>query len=602
MASPPPRFAAAVIAALALHAGLALASSRTKSSTFDEVVHLPPGYLSLTLGDHRLNPDHPPLSRRLAALPLLFMDVKWEKDDLAFRTGRPWEFGKRFLYRWNDAETLLFVGRLPNLALTLSLLLAVTFFARRHYGEPAALLTLFLAALYPDLLAHGVIVSTEVGITLFVFLTVLAFGRLLVEVTPARVLLAGLALGAACAMKFSGVALLPILGIVAALVGLDGRPLHLGHGQNRRELRSRREKLGVLAVVLLAVSIVAIPTIWAAYGFHYPIAADPEANARIFDWREVHLSNPMGQRFFELLRVSRLLPEAWVWGFLHFLVHAGGRPAFLLGQYSEGAFWNYFPVTFALKTPVPLLILLALGASTARRTAADRRVEWLLFVPPVFLFLLSVFGGINIGHRHLLPIYPFLFVIGGRVASLAFGPHGASRPLALAVGVLGLGQAMATAQAYPSYLAYFNEIAGGSRNGWRYLVDSNLDWGQDLKGLRRWMEQNGVPEVKLAYFGTADVRYYGVAGPRLPGYQPAPRSATVYSVAPGDVVAVSATLLQGVYAEPGLLPLVERLRVLPPVAVIGHSIFIYRPTFSWTAIPADAEVATPPPSRDGSEP
>jgi hypothetical protein len=151
------------------------------------------------------------------------------------------------------------------------------------------------------------------------------------------------------------------------------------------------------------------------------------------------------------------------------------------------------------------------------------------------------------------------------------------------VGALGLWQAAATGLAYPSYLAYFNELGGGPRQGWRHLVDSSLDWGQDLKGLRLWMARNRVAEVKLAYFGTADTRYYGVAGPRLPGYQPPPPSATVYAVAPGDVVAVSATLLQGVYTEPEMLPLMERLRALEPVAVVGHTLFIYRPAFSWSA-------------------
>ena len=151
-----------------------------------------------------MNPDHPPLVRRLAALPLLFLDVKWDGEDLAWKTGRPWEFGKRFLFRWNDAETLLFWGRLPILALGALLLLTLFFFVRRHYGEPAGLLAVFLGALHPDFLAHGAIVSTDLGITVFIFATVVAFDRVLEQVTPGRVAVAGALLGAACATKFSG--------------------------------------------------------------------------------------------------------------------------------------------------------------------------------------------------------------------------------------------------------------------------------------------------------------------------------------------------------------------------------------------------------------
>jgi hypothetical protein len=572
-----------LLLALAAYSGLAVSASRTKSSTFDEPIHLPPGYLSLTLGDHRMNPDHPPLVRRLAALPLLFLDVKWDQNDFAWSVGRPWEFGKRFLYRWNDAETLLFWGRLPIVALGALLLCAIFFFTRRHYGEPAALLALFLGASNPDLLAHGAIVSTDLGIAVFTFLTVLAFARVVDAVSPARVALAGLSLGAAWATKFSGLGLLPMLGLPALLVALDRRPLTLALPKGGREVATRRGKLALLAAVFLVMGLVAVATVWAAYGFRSPLAVDAAAEARIFDWRTVQLREPVPQFLAEALRRSGLLPEAWVWGFLHFLVHSESRPAFLFGELSETGWWYYFPATFLLKTPLPLLVLFAAGVTTARRTGADRRLEWLLFLPLLVFFALSMSRSINIGHRHLLPVYPFVLVIAGRVAALAFGPRGRARWLAAPVLVLALGQALATARAHPHYLAYFNELGGGSGNGWRYLVDSNLDWGQELKGLRAWMARSGVARVKLAYFGTANVEYYGVSADRLPGYQPPPPSAAVREVAPGDVVAVSATLLQGLYVddEP-TRALMQRLRSLHPVVVIGHSLFVYRSDFAFT--------------------
>ena len=165
-----------VVAGAAVYAALAVTSLRTQSATFDEGSHLPAGYTHLKLGDHRLNPEHPPLVKTLAALPLLFMDVTIKPDDEAWALRRQWEFGKRFLYRWNDADRLLFWGRLPIVALGALLGVSVFLWARHRYGPRAAALALFLCVLSPDVLAHGQLVTTDVGIALFMFLSVVAFG------------------------------------------------------------------------------------------------------------------------------------------------------------------------------------------------------------------------------------------------------------------------------------------------------------------------------------------------------------------------------------------------------------------------------------------
>jgi hypothetical protein len=137
-------------------AALAIVSERHKSAVFDEIIHLPPGYAIVKMGDHRMNPLHPPLARIIAAWPLLFMDVHVEPDDLAWRTARPWEWGNRFLYRWNDGDRLLFWGRLPIVALAMVLAFAVFAWARRLWGLPAGFLALFLCVLSPDVLATAI--------------------------------------------------------------------------------------------------------------------------------------------------------------------------------------------------------------------------------------------------------------------------------------------------------------------------------------------------------------------------------------------------------------------------------------------------------------
>ena len=157
---------------------------------------------------------------------------------------------------------------------------------------------------------------------------------------------------------------------------------------------------------------------------------------------------------------------------------------------------------------------------------------------------------------------------------------GAALAAALVLAAAGW-YGVSVARVHPHYLAYFNEAAGGPANGYRLLVDSNLDWGQDLKGLGPWLAAHGIPRAKLSYFGTADPEYYRTPVDLLPGYMlPRPRE-EVRSVAPGDVVAVSATNLQGVYVEPDVRPLMDRLRAREPIGQVGYSILVYRADFAW---------------------
>jgi len=182
--------------------------------------------------------------------------------------------------------------------------------------------------------------------------------------------------------------------------------------------------------------------------------------------------------------------------------------------------------------------------------------------------------GIQIGHRHLLPIYPFLFVAAGEAAARLWSWR---RPLGpLLAALLGAWYAGGTLRNHPHHLAYFNEIAGGPGNGWRVLVDSNLDWGQDLKRLARWMRENGVSRVKLSYFGSAAPSYYGIDAEALPGYTAPHATHVTREIHPGDVVAVSATNLQGVYLEPEDRALLARFRDEEPIGRAGWSIRVYR--------------------------
>jgi hypothetical protein len=539
-----------------VYALLAVASLRVKSATYDEPLHLTAGYTYLAWGDYRVNPQHPPLAKTLAAAGLLGMDVTFRTDDPAWREGYQNKLARQFLYHWNDADRLLFRARLPIVALGCILLVAVFLWARRLGGLAAAAIALALAALNPDLLAHGRLVTMDLAVALFIFLTVVAFERLGEGVTPGRVVLAGLALGAALATKASAVALFPILAGLAVVLARHGA------------------RVRALALALLAMAVLAWTVIWASYGFGATVSRDPAAPA--FDW--TILPSGAAGGVVRALRASHLLPEPYLYG-LAFRVAAnaagseGTAGAFLHGELSEKGWWSYFPITFAIKTPLPLVLLAGAALLSAFRSRAPRS-EWLLWLPVAVYAALTIAQRLNIGHRYLLPVYPFLFVAAGRAAARLLG----SRHGRLALGVLLAWYAAGTLRVHPHYLAYFNEAVGGPRHGYRWLVDSNLDWGQDLPGLAAYLRRHGETNVKLSYFGIADPAYYGITAERLPGFPPPAKMAA--GVNPGDLLAVSATNLQAVRLDQGRR-LMRRLREQEPMATIGYSILIYRADFSW---------------------
>ncbi|MET0554743.1 MAG: phospholipid carrier-dependent glycosyltransferase [Vicinamibacteria bacterium] len=578
--------AAAVLACgLALYLALALASMRGKTSTFDECAHLPAAYTHLALRDFRLSPDHPPLAKLVAAAPLLWTGVHVKPDDDAWRQRRQWEFGKRFLYRWNDADTLFRRSRTAVALLACALAAGVFAWTRRHWGLAAGTLALFLCVLSPDVLAHGQIVSTDLGAALFVFLSVAAFERVTERATWGRLLAAGAAFGAALATKFSALVLLPVLGLLAVASVFWREPIVMaltGVRATQRDPADRRGRVGDVALLLAGLVAAGWFVIWASYLFQPSFTSDPVQNAA-FDWEKLRPESALVAEPVLLARRLRLLPDPYLYGFFRFFKHSEARPSFLLGERSERGFAWFFPATFALKTPIGLMLLLALCAATWRRHAASRRVELFLWLPVAVYLALTLTRGINIGHRHLLPIYPFLFVAAGRAAVLV---RGGSRPLAAAVVASAAWYGVSVARVHPHYLAYFNEAAGGPANGYRLLVDSSLDWGQDLAGLRDFLAAHGIAHAKLSYFGTADPEYHRVPVDLLPGYMlPRPRR-TVYDVAPGDVVAVSATNLQEVYVAPEVRPLMALLRAREPIGQVGYSILVYRADFAWSAAPA----------------
>jgi hypothetical protein len=592
------------LAVIAAAAALMLASSWQDVLTVDEVTHLSAGYSYLARRDMRMNPEHPPLAKLVAALPLLAMDL----NEAAFGSQRwregyfgQYEFGRRLIYRTgNDATALTrwaHAAVIPFFALAAFQLFR---WASRLYGERGGLLALVLFCLSPTVLAHGRLVTTDVPATMGVLLSLSAFMAYLRHPSLGRLLLAGLALGVAQLVKYSLLLLLPFLPLVALLWAIAHEPAARGLG--RACLRSVAQSGAVSLIGLVGV-------VWPVYGFfiqNYPPEQQLADLRQHFDTIRLlhHLSQTPAGDALSVLSINPFFRGAalYLLGVLLVVDNVGkGHPVYWLGAVVGQGDPSYFPIVYLLKEPLGWWGLVGLAVATAIRHAArlgtwaprlSSARTWLAahFVEAVagawvaLYWAASLRGKLTIGVRHLLPVYPFtILLVVGLLLSLHAAARRRGRRPALAVAgatlLLVAGSVAESLSAFPHYLAFFNVAAGGPAGGARVVADSNLDWGQDLWRFCRWAERSGIPRIELDYFGWADVPYYCgdralvLDGPRYPSPE-----AFLARNSSGGWLAVSATHMHYRYmgkAGPASLGWLQRYH---PVAAIGHSIFVYRIT------------------------
>jgi hypothetical protein len=553
------RHKAGTILLLLLLFAQALGAARAASVTFDEGPHLAAGYSALRTGDLRLQPIHihPPLANALAAAPLL-LDPSLPDP----RAVSGWEIAS--LSALSDAivwqnprpARLALVTRLPIILLAVLAGALVYRWAADLGGNKAGLLALGLYALDPNVVAHGSLVTTDMAVTALGLLTFFLLHRCLRRPNRARLTGVGLALGLALASKVSAVLLVPLVGAVLVL-------------------RSRREfSQGLRA--WLAVVLVALAVLWAAYGFE--LRPLPQLSASLSLPATTHIE------------IYRSLQE-------HYRL---GHPAFFMGQNSDQGWWAYFPLALAIKTPLPTLILLALALVTALYRRSPPGLSLALF--PLVHLCTALFSSVNIGYRHLLPALPFLYIFTAhQLRVMPFGhcvlrvacrvPRVTHHVLRFTCYVLCFTffawLVVGMARVYPYPLAYFNELAGGSDGGYRWLVDSNLDWGQNLWGLRDWMRDAGVERVYYSHFSPARPQVYGVEVDWLP---PDPRAVPFAPLDPAPgIYAIGATVLQGAYTPD--VNTFAWFRGQAPLARLGHALFLYevppREPLAWAALCAN---------------
>ena len=596
-----------------LFVAIAWPALRENSATYDETTYVPAGFTYLTRADFRLNPEHPPLLKALFALPVLLLSPSINAEtERAFdaapgeRNNAQWIFGYRFLYRDNRPEPLLFRARLVALLLTAVAVLFVFAWARELFGTGCALFATSLLTLDPNFLAHGSLATTD-AVPALLFCGASYFARrTLRALTVGNVVATALTAGAAFTSKFTSALLVPVMLILAVLRLFRSDPWPFG---GARAVRTRGGRAGALAALLLGWGLVAWTSVWAVYGFRY--AASPGGRALPIDEavrgiRRERLygeafergtrpdertlseqldATPPGftERLIILAERHRLLPEAYLYGLAFAAQRSQARNTFLLGSYSFSGSYAYFPVCFAVKTPtatlVALALVLALAAPRGFRLPSRGEAAFLL-VPAGVIALAAIRSSLDIGLRHILGLYPLLYVYAGSLPGQLKTRMGASVGFWAPIAILLL-LATETIAVRPHFIPFFNVASGGSKGGINLLADSNLDWGQGLPALRRWMAERRVQKVNLCYFGTADPAAYGISFLALPGsYRFDVPGAGVVGYPsekpelPG-YVAIGATNLQGVYFGERLRKSYEFLRRKSPVAILAGSIYVY---------------------------
>lgn len=597
--------AAAII--LCLMFVILFASAWNDSATMDELAHIPSGYSYLSQKDYRLNPEHPPLIKDLSALPLMFLGLKFPTNVTAWTEylNGQWDMGRIFLYEsGNNADKIIHYSRLP--IMLLAILFGWMFFKwiRGIYGDKTALLALFLYAFSPTIIAHSRYVTTDLGAAFGFFIGIATFVKYLQNPSRKNLIIAGIAFGIAQLLKFSLVLLVPQFIMMIIIWAWTNPSTSFGAG--------RTPEIGFFKLCTkfigrtILIGLISLIIIWPVYQFHvwdYPVARQiQDTTATIGSFGIKPLSNlviwmadkpvlrPLGQY---LLGVLMVMQRA-----------TGGNTAYFLGNVSNTGSRIYFPLLYVLKESLAfhfltiIALVFTLKKIFQKDYLANNKINalknWLrenfamfsglLFA--AFYMFMSIKGNLNIGVRHILPILPFMYFFAAvQIAKWTdnkpteqpqnFAQHvkfiyeSYIKPFAkyFVVAVLVLWMLISTLSAFPNYLSYYNILGGGTNNGYNIAVDSNYDWGQDLRRLKTFVDKNNIQNIGIDYFGGGNLPYY--FGDKFTPWQSAKGAPTKEAGQP-QWLAISVGFLKT--SQDSYSWLSEK----KPVAKAGKSIFIYK--------------------------
>jgi len=566
----------------------------------DELAYIPAGYTSLVDRHLRLDFEHPPLAKDLMALPLLFINLRPPSEipildigDVAH--GAQWNFGSTFLFNQTESiEQILFLGRLPMILLTLLLGFLVFLWTKKLWGNRVGFFALFLFIFSPTILAHGRFATLDIVSTLGAFVAIYYFVKFLKEPSNKNSIIAGITLGIAELVKFSLLLLFPVF-LILVLVWIWAHSSGL-----KMALVKFLDYLPKLVSILI-ICFIAIFVVYQYHIWNYPKEQQAEdIQAVLSSTKFSSLVPPL----VKLSQIEGMRPLAhYVLG-VSWQLSRTGAVNYFNGEGSFGGRFSYFPTAYLIKETIPLHVFTLLGLwyfvgrfirerplkikrwrkkiklLISQKFFAVAATTWIIS----YLFVMVFVNQINIGIRYLLPVFPFLFMFVALGAVRWLGGAKKHKFKIILFGILIVWQIVSVANVYPSFLAYFNELIGGPTNGYKYLVDSNLDWGQDAKRLAGWVTERGIEKIKIP--DRFSIVSAGASGSEFwysrsyefyleDKYEYLPEAAPTTGW-----VAVPATLLQWGRANPAeksgwSSDSYRWLDAYEPVAKIGYSIFVY---------------------------
>ena len=525
---------------------MSVTSMRQKSGTCDEIAHhIPAGYSYYQKWDFRLNPSNPPLSRYIMALPLQFMGLKAPFEDQSWLQAETPTFGQKFFFQYNKGQSLviLFASRLTMVVVGLITGFGVYLLAKYIWGVPGGVCAFILYCFSPEILAHSTLATTDITAACTIIFSLFTFFRFLRRPDYWNVFVSALALGLAQLSKNTSLVLYPIFVVIAAIEGF-------GVQRGSRIIRK-----------LLLIFIVSVLVIWAGYGFRMrPFLSE---TTQVQD--KVEFVQSLGRSIFGAgwnasiaARVEGWLKKVplplttYIMGIFGVWKHSSqGHRTFFMGRWSDYGHPLYYAVAFLIKTPIPLIISLLLAIISLRFRRIKRQEAYILLCAAI-LFLTASLNRLQLGIRYILPVYPLCFIFISRLVGFLN-----TKVRRLAASALLVWLVAIPLVAWPNYLSYFNEFIGGPENGWKYLRDSNIDWGQDLPTLAKYLNNNKINEIALLYFGEDDPHIYGINFRKLNEEETKKPTKTAYAI------------------SVQYLDWVGWAKNIPPTAKAGYSIFIY---------------------------
>jgi Dolichyl-phosphate-mannose-protein mannosyltransferase len=529
------RPAAAIL--LVAMAATQFAAMQSETVANDEGYHILNGYAYLKTGRLPLTTEHPPLGELIPALPLLFLNLQLPGHLVIVPSDESEERAREQEFLFNNrrsAETILLFARLMEILLTMLLGLLILWWTWRHFGPIPALAAESLLAFDPNFIANGHYALNDVPVALCFLGCILSWNAFLADGHWRTAALCGGLSGIAITTKYNAVLLVPIYVL-----------MYLVRWWQQASAPEARTRYSIRRLIqsMLLVGATAFLLVWAVFGFESEpwllparmirpmtlsqrLAVEPDSFGKVGHWLLQHPGEMPAAEF--LLQRMPIPAPSLLRGLVMLSTHQiTGHPSYFLGMYSNGGWWYYFPVVMAVKTPTGMLVLFLLavtasslvlfrdGAGLALNKLRKLNPDWYaLALPSLFYFAVCLRAHINIGIRHVLPVYPLVFIW---CAAVLFSQRLAVPLWIRRIGVLCVVLvAVESLMEFPNYLGFFNMASGGPRMGWKYVVDSNMDLGQDVKKLPRYLADHGITNVCLAYFGAARLNYFGIHAQPVP--------------------------------------------------------------------------------------